>query len=274
MTSTGKVITSLDDQSEFPSPVLIETPNFNGSVLPLESDNSITLKLASKKMNQIIDKEKWLSNNQISLPLYEVYNEFRSIEGDLPIGIPKKYKNYIITKGFKYNEYNIFIYGVNFGEKRFMAITNKENTQIQHFLDFKNFNYAPKTLEGYRDLVFQSIDWAIIEKNILYVSHGHSTYAKSSFGKNSYISAINLTNYEIIWTTEPLTCGSSFILVNNSIICGYGFTNEPDYLFVVDKKTGKRNQTIDLEKGPSYIIQKENKIYVRTYDLDYEFYIK
>lgn len=272
--SKNKVTQHLNSQLEFPSPVSIKTPNFEGNVLPTKSKNFLTLKFASKKKNQIIDDEDWFINNQISLPTYTVYNEFRNIRGNLPTSIPIKYNDYIITDGFKYNTYNIFFYGVNFGEKRFAIITDDKNTKIEHFLDFKNFNSAPKTLEGDEDYVFQSIHWAIIENNVLFISHGHSTYAKSTFGKNAYISAIDLETYEIIWTTEPLTCNSTFIIVNNSIICGYGFTAETDYIFVLDKNTGSRIQKIKIDKGPSYIIQKENKILVRTYDHDYEFDIK
>jgi hypothetical protein len=273
-TSKNKVTQNLNPQLEFPSPIPIKTPNFEGNVLPSKSKNFLTLKFSSKKENQIIDDEDWFIDNQISLPTYTVYNEFRNIRGNLPTSIPIKYNDYIITDGFKYNTYNIFFYGVNFGEKRFAIITDKKNTKIEHFLDFDNFNSAPKTLEGDENYVFQSIKWSIIENNVLFISHGHSTYAKSTFGKNAYISAIDLETYEIIWTTEPLTCNSTFIIVNNSIICGYGFTAETDYIFVLDKNTGSRIQKIKIDKGPSYIIQKENKILARTYDQDYEFDIK
>ena len=271
--SKNQVKQNLKGQLEFPSPVSIPIPNFEGNVLPLKSKTFLTLKFASKKKNQIIDDEDWFANNQISLPSYTVYNEYRNIRGNLPISIPLKYNEYIITDGFKYNTYNVFFYGVNFGEKRFAIITNEENTEIKHFLDFKNFNFAPRTQEGDEDYVFQSIQWAILENNVLFISHGHSTYAKSTFGKNAYISAIDLETYKIIWTTEPLTCNSTFTIVNNSIICGYGFTDETDYLFVLDKNTGARIQKIKLDTGPSYIIQKDNKILVRTYDQDCVFYI-
>ena len=272
--SKEEVIGNLKSQLEFPSPLLIETPNFDGNVLPSELNNFLTLQLESKKQNQITDDENWFTNNQLSLPTYTVFNEFRNIKGNLPSSIPKKYKDYIITDGFKYDNYHIFFYGVNFGEKRFLIVTNTEDTQIEYFLDFKNFNYAPKALEGDEDFVFQSIQWAIIEDNILYISHAHSTNAKSSYGKNAYISAIDLKSFKVIWTTKPLSCNSTFTLADNSIICGYGFSAESDYLFVLDKRTGARKQTLKLDKGPSYIVQKDNKIFVRTYDIDYVFSIK
>lgn len=280
--SEGNVIDSLMDESEFimdepemvtgdlefPSPVILETPNFDGNTLPSASNRILTLKLESKKKNQITDDYDFFYDNQLTLPL------FADVSGSLPTSIPKKYKDFIITDGFKYINHNIFFYGANHAEKRFLLISNNKNTKIEHFLDFENFNYAPETHEGRRGYVFQSIRWAIIEDNILYVSHSHLTYAEYSFGKNAYISAIDLENYKILWTTKPLTNNSTFALVDNSIVCGYGFTAEPDFLYVLDKHTGERKQTIKLAKGPSYIIEKDNKIFVRTYDIDYVFNIE
>lgn len=269
-----EITRNLKDQLEFPTKVLIQKPNFEGNVLTSESNNLSTLKLVSKKQNQIIDDEDWFNNNHISLPLYTVFNGKRGIKGNLPKTIPIKFKNNKISKGFKYNNCNIYFFGMDFSSQRFAIITNEKNTKIEHFLDFKNFNYSPKILEGKEKFVFQSIQWAVKESNILFISHGHSTYAKYSNGKNAYISAIDLETSKILWTTEPLTCNSTFTLANNSIICGYGFTDESDYLFVLDKNTGSRIQKIKLDKGPSYVVQKENRILVRTYDQDYEFVFK
>ena len=58
------------------------------------------------------------------------------------------------------------------------------------------------------------------------------------------------------------------------IICGYGFTNEPDYLYLINKNTGDLLQQIKLNTAPEYIIRKQDQLYVRTYDTDYIFEIK
>lgn len=264
-----------------PEPIVINSPSFDGKTLNSKTYNSIKLKMQSQKENQITDDEKWFSENNLSLPNENFYENFSTIY-DYTINvdlrnssIPQYYIKFRLSKRFEYENYNIYFYGVNASDSRFLLITNPANSEIKHFLDFGKFNNAPKTLAGDEDFVFESINWAIIEEDILYVSHGHSTYSKSTFGKNAYISAINLkNNYEIIWTSQPLTCNSTFILIDNSIICGYGFTAEPDFLYVLDKYSGERKQTIKLATGPDYIIEKQNKIYVRTYDHDYIFTIQ
>ena len=57
--SKEEVIGNLKSQLEFPSPLLIETPNFDGNVLPSELNNFLTLQLESKKQNQITDDENF-----------------------------------------------------------------------------------------------------------------------------------------------------------------------------------------------------------------------
>ena len=282
-TSEGEVIESLNHKPEFLigdleslTPVVIETPNFEGNVLPSASNNTLILKLESKSYNSISDDpEGWFTDNQLSLPLYTTYQGIRNFKKDFPPNVPEKYKDYIITHGFNYDEGDIFLYGENYVETRFLIITNKLNTKIKHYLDFENFLFPCEILEGEsRISLCQSINWAIIEDNILYVSHGHSCYTGSIYGNNAYISAIDLGSYKIIWTTQPLTCISTFTLVDNSIVCGYGLWGEKPYLYVLDKHTGEKKQTIGLDKDPIYVVQKETKIYVRTLGIDYVFQIE
>ena len=85
---------------------------------------------------------------------------------------------------------------------------------------------------------------------------------------------VDMENGEIIWTTQPMTCNSHFAIVNNSIICGYGFTGEPDNLFVLDKYSGQRVQKIPVKKMVNEVVPKDGLAYVRTYSFDYVFKIQ
>lgn len=141
-------------------------------------------------------------------------------------------------------------------------------------LDFSDYNYANDFEESERDFVFQRIIWAKAEDGILYTATGHYTYAASS-PHNAYITAIDLNDYHVIWKTTPLTCNSlSFEVIDDSIVCGYGFTNEDDYLYILDKKTGLRQEQIPLKTAAEYIYKKGDILYVKTYNTDYSFKIK
>jgi serine/threonine protein kinase len=261
------------DSTIVPAPIKIEIPNFNGYHTTTESANLISLSQISSIKNEIIDTENWFNENNLRLPTYTVYNEFRNEKGNVPENVPKSINGLRITDGFNYDNADIYFYGENFGEKNLVIITDEEKNGIKHSLDFSNFTYSSKTAKGDEDYVYQSVNWAIVENDILYISHGHFTYASSSFGQNAYISAIDLKDYKIIWTTQPLTCNSTFTLIGNAIVCGYGFTDEPDYLYVIDKLNGVKVQQIGLNSGPEYIIQQNNKLFVRTYNNNYVFSI-
>jgi hypothetical protein len=78
----------------------------------------------------------------------------------------------------------------------------------------------------------------------------------------------------IVWRSEALICNTeNFLILDNVIICGYDFTNENDYLYELDRNNGKVINAIPLKSAPSYMIQKENQIFVRTYNMNYVFNI-
>ena len=259
------------ESTAIPNPKIIERLNFNGKHPISQSENTTRLSQVSVSRNNITDDEDWFIENNLTLPTYTVYNEFRNIEGNVPENVPKKIKGLRISKGLKYENADIYFYGKNFSESSLIIITDKDKKRIEHCLDFSAFSYAPRTAPGDEDFVYQSVNWAIIENEILYISHGHNTYAYSSYGLNAYISAIDLHEYKILWTSEPLTCNSNFELIDSSIICGYGFTDESDYLYVLNKQNGRRNATYHLSSGPGYIIRKNKRLFVRTYNKNYEF---
>ena len=148
-------------------------------------------------------------------------------------------------------------------EDYIMVIDNKNQ---MYKLNFSTFSKAPYTKPGDEDFVMQEVSNAHIIGDILYIHHGHNTYAYSSGGKNAYISAIDLKYGKVLWTSAPLTSNCNFIIVDNTIICGYGFSAEPDYLYLVDISTGQRRQTLKVASGPDKIIKKGNQIHVLTYD--------
>lgn len=140
-------------------------------------------------------------------------------------------------------------------------------------LDFSAYSYADYYVEEDKDFVFQRIIWAKVDDGILYVATGHYTYAASS-PNNAYITAIDLEDYHVIWKTAPLTCNSlSFEVIGDAICCGYGFTAEDDFLYILDKKTGMVQESIPLKTAADYIYQQDDILYVHTYDSDLQFQI-
>lgn len=257
--------------------VTLATPPFKRDVPSnIQSQAPIDLKLISSSANEITDTKLWFVENQLSLPTYEVPNPFQQEFGNVPEAIPTKYKNNILIKAIKSERTNLvfLIYGMDFNDGRYLFAFNTKTNEIEYGYDFSNYIEAPEYDRADREFIAQNIIWVRQIGKILYISHGHNTYAKSSFGMNAYITAIDTETNQIIWRSQPLVANSNnFIIKDNVIISGYGFTAEPDYIYLLSLNTGEVLQQIPVKSAPEYLILKDNKLYVRTYNTDYVYQI-
>src|SRR5207302_8860152 len=102
---------------------------------------------------------------------------------------------------------------------------------------------------------------------ILYVETTHLTYARSSYGQNAYITAIDLKTRTVLWRSPALVANANTFLVSGRyLITGYGFTDEPDYLYLLDRATGHVVDRLLLPNAPDTIKRRGALIRVRTYD--------
>ncbi|MFF2480436.1 hypothetical protein [Paenibacillus sp. NPDC058071] len=231
----------------------------------------LTLKQNSVKSIEVAyDEPKEFLDSQ-----YVVPNSFRFIKGNLPAGIPTEYKGQMIVKAIKGDNNVILFYGLNFAENRYVVILDKSMTKVEKVYDFINYAISPKYIQKDYDFIYQQSNWAAVENGILYVSHGHRTYAKSSNGANGFITAIRLSDNRVLWRTSSLVSNSrNFQIVGDVILSGYGFTNEKDYLYQINKKTGKTLEQIALKDGPAYIVKQKNGYLVYGYSHLTSFLIK
>lgn len=207
-----------------------------------EPSKAMGLKLVSKEANKITDKDKWLSDNDLLLDQFPYSDNFYTYE----------------TEGE--NNYETYL----------LSLTNLESGE-KITLDFSEFQYGEIYKEEDYDFIKQRISFAKVQDGILYVATSHNTYAESS-PQNAYLTAIDLSDYHVLWKTEPLTCNSyTFVIKDQIIVCGYGFTSEKDYLKIVDCKTGSIINETAIDSMAEYIILKENELFVRTYDKNYVF---
>lgn len=241
----------------------------------IEKDNrAIQLNMKSSKPNQITDDEQWFINNNLSMDNFQGFNSPIDNSVNMHTGINELWDDLLITNAIQDEDYIYCIYGTNYAEGYVLNIYDIESMKMVYSFDFSNYKYSLEYIEEDYDYIQQKIIWAVIKDDILYVSHGHNTYAKSSNNMNAFITAIDLSDMSILWRTEALVCNSyNFLIIDDVIISGYGFTDEPDYLYQVDINNGEILDEIPLKTGPTYIIKKDNVIFVRTYNTDYEFEI-
>ena len=194
------------------------------------------IKLFEESANEIIDTDAWFEKNELQL-----------------------------TGNSNEEEYGCYI------DYDGVIVCITKGGEVIAELEFTEFMYAPDLVEADRDFVDERVRDAKIRNGVLYVSVSHLTYAESA-PSNAYIMAISLEDYSMIWKSKPLVCNSyNFEIVDDIIFTGYGFTAEPDYLFQIDRLTGTVLEQYKINSRADYIICKDDKLYVRTYDTDYVF---
>jgi hypothetical protein len=134
--------------------------------------------------------------------------------------------------------------------------------------DLKNFAWPPRIASGERPYVYEQVVYANhAADGKLYVETAHQTYAKSSFGLNGYLNAIDPKRGKLLWRSPAQVANAyNFVLLDNSVITGYGYTAEPDYLYAIDRSTGKVKGRVLLPSQAIRIARHGTTLTVDTYD--------
>lgn len=241
-----------EKQENYTEPVymVVENPSyeyyFEGEDLAREQ--TIALQELETRKNEIIDTEEWFEKNGLEKP-----------------GFPYSDGTYTYqTIGEQYEAMTDYI----------LQIVDDASGRMIAELDFSEYKYGETYIEEDYAYIKQRIIFAKIADDVLYVATGHNTYAESS-PQTAYITAISMKDYQILWKSQPLICNSyNFEVISGAIVCGYGFTAEDDYLYILDAKTGKIWDTIPIPTQADYIIKKDDLLYVRTYDMDMKYEIE
>jgi len=255
------------------TPVVLPRPPFDYySAIPQASDTNVRLTQVSSKPNQITDEEEWFKSNDLVLPTLTVPNAFKEEAGNLPPQVPPTLGKDKIIEAIKQDDDVLCIYGPNYGTGRYLTSVNLSSGRVNFAFDFHEFMHPPKYEEADREYVDETLHWAQVKDDVLYVSTGHDTYARSSFGQNSYLNAIEIPTGRLLWRSRPLVSNTAnFLLYGDAILTGYGFTQEQHFLYVVNQKDGRIAQTVPVRKAAEYILNKGDNIYVRLYDTDMVF---
>ncbi len=210
---------------------------------------TISLELLSETENQIIDTQEWFEENQLEK-------------------VPEGYINFIEDESYYYQ-----IIGDDGYSGYMLLVYDKESDEALYCLDFSEYRYASVYKKEDKDFIEQRIWWAQAIDNVLYVAIGHNTYTESS-PYTGYLTAIDMNDWQVIWKSAPcISNARMFSVIGETIVSGYGFTSEPDYLYLVNRYNGEVLEQIPIKSMADYIIEKEDKLYVRTYNTNYEFQI-
>lgn len=108
---------------------------------------------------------------------------------------------------------------------------------------------------------------ACLKDGIFYGASVTNGYAQPD---TCFMFAYDLEDNKLLWRSADQTYNSmNFILKDNVILCGYGFTSEDDYLYQLDLHTGEILSRLKLKKQPDLLVYQDHMLYVHTYSYNY-----
>lgn len=137
--------------------------------------------------------------------------------------------------------------------------------------DFSQFA-TPKDADWsnpFSDYTEESILYALEDQGVLYVSIGHRTYA-SAAPSTGFLLAVDMEDGSVLWMSDPQVANAqSFVMIYDSIVCGYGFTAEDDYIYILDIGDGHTAGRIRVKTAPKLFTLLGSYLYVACYDTGY-----
>lgn len=144
---------------------------------------------------------------------------------------------------------------------RYLVGAEARTQALRYAFDFGAFTQPPNRGE------FEPLTSARETAGVLYVSNSHLTYASQTRGRNAYLSAIDLGTRKTLWRSPALVANArTFVVTGGLIVAGYGFTAEPDFLYLLDRRTGTVLHRLPVASAPEIIKLRDGRLHVRTYD--------
>lgn len=215
------------------------------------SEAPFSLSLVSEQQNGISEIPDWFTDNDLFLPMLgEAWTKYIVPNENTPV----------VASGLSL-EHNVFY------DNSYIYVWTVSSLDI----------YDRSTEQLLYTVCYQTDQWylmgncAYLQDGILYIGYIRNGYARPG---TCYLLAYDIENETVIWRSEDQTYNSmNFIVKDDVIICGYGFTDENDYIYQIDMNSGKVLSKTEVKKMPDLLVEKDGQLYVHTYSYDYVFTI-
>ena len=223
-----------------------EVPYIADGIFDTLTASPVKLSEVSKDSSICLFEEDWSAETGIPLP------------GDL--------------YGEGYSDDAYYYYADNSADEGRLAVESSEMGTYDFVgtYDFSNYLYTPTPGNAYTTLY---IPYAAIYDGVLYTEIAHLTYSEDQ-PCTGFIVAVEVETGKLLWRSEMLVAnGRNFLVGEDTIICGYGFTDEDDYLYILSRHSGAVLEKRKLKTGPDYFIPVDDSLYVLTYDTVYQYLV-
>lgn len=267
ITATTESRTPPRNETPAPQPLVtvLSPPNFKRTPVgrTLKSPALILTQLKAEP-NAITDEEAWFASNRLALPVL----------ASAPPGCATPRESRALRKAIKEGDRVLVLDGPDYHGATAVTACGNGASGAEYVFDFSRYE-LPGVRRQDGTAVSLVVNWAQEADGVLYVSlihKGDSGYAKAAAGMTGYMAAFDTRSRAPLWHSAPLVANAdNFVLIGDYIVSGYGFSAEPDFLFVLRRDTGAPVARVPIRSGPDYIIEKDGKLFVRTYDTNYVF---
>ena len=105
----------------------------------------------------------------------------------------------------------------------------------------------------------------------LYFNEACQSYSREAGGECSALVKVDPWYRRVEWRTPNLISNNLFIVQDPWVITGYGFTNEPDALFLVEQRSGKVVGRRGIDTAHQYFEVRNGTLVVVTHESVYTF---
>ncbi|MFN0250139.1 MAG: hypothetical protein ACKV2T_24860 [Kofleriaceae bacterium] len=103
-------------------------------------------------------------------------------------------------------------------------------------------------------------------RGVLFFNEACQSYSSEQGGKCSSLVAVDLFAKKVLWRTPSLVSNGRISVRGCYIVAGYGFTSEPDNVFLVDRSSGAVVQKIAVSSAPQqYMLHGRDRLDVTLY---------
>ncbi len=223
---------------------------FSGSESGKEAAGEATpfeMTVASEKANNVSEIPDWLNANELSLPLLGGAGDYDISAEE---NAPTVSADMMLFGSAFYDENYIYDW-----TDTCLSIYDRNSCRLLHTVSYQ------------MDRWYFMGNCASLQDGILYMGYLYNGYAMPG---TCYLLAYDLENDAVLWRSADQTYNTmNFIVKEDVIICGYGFTDEKDFIYQIDKNTGSVVAQLELKKMPELLVEKDGQLYVHSYSYDY-----
>ncbi|MBM4358331.1 MAG: hypothetical protein FJ096_09510 [Deltaproteobacteria bacterium] len=106
-----------------------------------------------------------------------------------------------------------------------------------------------------------------VADGVLYFAQACQSYSKEAGGRCSDVVAVDMRRpaLEVLWRSKFLVSNGPILVIGDYLVTGYGFTSEPDFVHVLDRKTGKVLHRTRVAAAPTGFEVKDDALSVFLY---------